>query len=62
MNITIHFLNKFSLENDVILVNRKLGRKLITPEDFINLHNMDRFPVHPLLLHGYPHLLVDHVQ
>ena len=37
--ITIHFLNKFSLDNDVILVHRKLGHKLIILEDFINLHN-----------------------
>ena len=32
-------LLNFSLENDVILVYRKFGRKLITLEDFINLHN-----------------------
>ena len=25
--------------NDLILVHRKLGQKLITMEDFINLHN-----------------------
>ena len=33
------FINKFSLDNDVILVHRKLGQELITLEDFINLHN-----------------------
>ena len=38
--ITMHFLNKFSHDNDLILVHRKLGQKLITMEDFINLHNM----------------------
>ena len=38
--ITMHFLNKFSLDNDLILVHRKLCHKLITLEDFINLHNM----------------------
>jgi len=32
-------LINFSLENDVILVHRKLGRKLITLQDFINLYN-----------------------
>ena len=37
--ITMHFLNKFSLYNDVTLVHRKLGQKLITREDFNNLHN-----------------------
>ena len=36
--IIMHFLNKFSLANDVILVHRKLGQKLITMEDFINFH------------------------
>ena len=36
--IIMHFLNKFSLDNDVILVHQKLGQKLITLEDFINLH------------------------
>ena len=35
LNITMHLLNKFSLENDVILVHRKLVRKLITLKDFI---------------------------
>ena len=29
----MHFLNKFSLDNDVILVLLKLGHKLIAPED-----------------------------
>ena len=38
--ITMHFLNKFSHDNDLILVHRKLGQKLITMEDFIILHNM----------------------
>ena len=38
--ITMHFLNKFSLDNDLFLVHRKLGQKLITLEDFINIHNM----------------------
>ena len=38
--ITMHILNKFSLDNDLILVHRKLCHKLITLEDFINLHNM----------------------
>ena len=37
--IIMHFLNKFSPDNDVILVHRKLGQKLITLEDFINFHN-----------------------
>ena len=35
--IAMHFLNKFSLDNDVILVHQKLGQKIITLEDFINL-------------------------
>ena len=35
-----HFLNKFSLDNDAILVHRKLGQKLITLEDFDNLYNI----------------------
>ena len=34
----MHFLNVFSLDNDVILVDRKLD--LITLEDFINLLNV----------------------
>ena len=36
--ITMHFLSKFRFDNDVILVPRKLGQKLIALEDFINLH------------------------
>ena len=36
--ITMHFLNKFSLDNNLILVHRKLAQKLITLEDLINLH------------------------
>ena len=39
----MHFLNKFSLDNDVILVHRKLSQKLITLEDFFNLHNLQSF-------------------
>ena len=35
----MNFLNKSSLDNDMILVHRKLGQKLISLEDFINLHN-----------------------
>ena len=38
--ISMQFPNKFSLDNDAILVHRKLGQKLISLEDFINLHNM----------------------
>ena len=33
----MHFLHKFSLDNDVILVHRKLRQKLINLEDFNNL-------------------------
>ena len=35
----MNFLDKFSLDNHVILVHRKLVQKLITLEDFINLYN-----------------------
>ena len=38
----MHFLDKFSLDNDVILVHRKLGQKLITLENCIKLHNATR--------------------
>ena len=38
--ITMHFPNMFSLDNDMILVHRKLGQKLITLENCINFHNM----------------------
>ena len=38
--IIMHYLYKCSLDNDVILVHRKLGQKLITLEDFNNLHNI----------------------
>ena len=48
----MHFLNKFSLENDVILVHRKLGRKLITLEDFINLHNINMLTLFHNILFG----------
>ena len=36
----MYILKKISLDNDVILVLRKLGQKLITLQDFINLHNV----------------------
>ena len=38
----MHFLNKFSHDNDVILVHRKLGQKVITLEHFISLHNKEK--------------------
>ena len=41
--ITMHILNKFSLDNDLILVHQKLCHKLITLEDFINLHKTKPF-------------------
>ena len=35
----MHFLDKFGLDYDVILVRGMLGQKLITLENCINLHN-----------------------
>ena len=46
--ITMHFHNKFSLDNDVILVHREIGQKLITLEDFNNLHYFHYFFSHKM--------------
>ena len=49
--ITMHFLNKFSLDNDLILVHRKICHKLITLEDLINLHNINSMYTWYLVVH-----------
>ena len=36
----MHFHNKCSLDNDVILTHEKIGQKLISLEDFNNFHNV----------------------
>ena len=50
-------LTRISLDNDVILVHRKFGQKLIILKDFINLHNVHLYLQNQSvsITHCYPH-------